>query len=169
MTITASRSDRGHTRTSEGFASMAGPRRTQVHWLVSRELFLLLCVGICGSQSNGKILLDHYRDKCRRPAGDERVCHQPVKALRLPTARPKAPAAEPGHRHVSYFPAARAKSCRPKPSASKPHPDEERAICESRGTRVPLPPREKRNSALLSPRPQKSRLQRLSGGRCAEA
>jgi hypothetical protein len=46
------------------------------------ELFLLLCVGNLKRQSNGKILLDHYRHKRRCFAGDERVCHQPVTAMR---------------------------------------------------------------------------------------
>ena len=71
---------------------MAGPLRTQVHSPVGREPFRLLCVGICGRPSDGKILLDHYRYKRGRSAGDERLCHQPVTAMRLPTARPKAPA-----------------------------------------------------------------------------
>jgi hypothetical protein len=61
---------------------MAGLLRTQVRLPVGRELFLLLCVGDLKRQSHGKILLDHYRYKRRRFAGDERVCHQPVTAMR---------------------------------------------------------------------------------------
>jgi hypothetical protein len=57
---------------------MAGLLRTQVRLPVGRELFLLLCVGICERQRNGKILLDRYCCKRRHSAGDERVCHQPV-------------------------------------------------------------------------------------------
>src|SRR3954462_8100450 len=82
-TITASRSDRLTPLTSEGPASMAGPLRTRVRSPLGGELFLLLCVGVCWRQSNGKILPDHYRYKRRHFAGDERICHQPVTAMRL--------------------------------------------------------------------------------------
>jgi len=61
---------------------MAGLLRRRCVLPASRELFLLLCVGDLKRQSNGKILLDHYRYKRRRFAGDERVCHQPVTAMR---------------------------------------------------------------------------------------
>ena len=61
---------------------MAGLLRTLVRSSVRIELFLLLCVGDLKRQSNGKILLDHYRYKRRHFAGDERVCHQPVTAMR---------------------------------------------------------------------------------------
>jgi hypothetical protein len=71
---------------------MAGLLRTQECSPAGRELFRLLCVGICGRPSNGQILLDHYRYKRRRFAGDERVCHQSVTAMRRPAARAKAPA-----------------------------------------------------------------------------
>ena len=47
-----------------------------------RELFLLHCVMICRRQSNGKILLDHYRHQRRHFAGDECLYHQPVTATR---------------------------------------------------------------------------------------
>ena len=60
---------------------MAGLLRTLVR-SVRIELFLLLCVGDLKRQSNGKILLDYYRYKRRHFAGDERVCHQPVTAMR---------------------------------------------------------------------------------------
>jgi hypothetical protein len=73
---------------------MAGLLRTQERSPASGELFRLHCVGICGRPSNGQILLDHYRYKRRRFAGDERVCHQSMTAMCWPTARPKAPADE---------------------------------------------------------------------------
>src|SRR5215216_6146241 len=73
---------------------MAGLLRTQERSPANGELFRLHCVGICGRPSNGQILLDHYRYKRRRFAGDERVCHQSMTAMCWPTARPKAPADE---------------------------------------------------------------------------
>jgi hypothetical protein len=60
----------------------------EVRSLVCGELFLLHCVMICRRQSNGKILLDHYRHQRRHFAGDERVCHQPVTATRRETEVP---------------------------------------------------------------------------------
>ena len=102
---------------------MAGLLRAQEHSLASRELFRQRCVGICGRPSNGQILLDHYRHKRRRFAGDERVCHQSVTAMRWPTARPKAPADD-----------ALASSCQGRcPGASRPVPT--RTCCESRTMR----------------------------------
>jgi hypothetical protein len=78
---------------------------------VGRELFLLLCVGLCERQSNGKILLDHYRHKRRRSAGDERVCHQPVTAMRLPTARPKSAGCGTGPPARLSFPISARSTC----------------------------------------------------------
>jgi hypothetical protein len=104
---------------------MAGLLRTQVRSSVSRELFLLLCVGICGRQSNGKVLPDHYRHKRRRFAGDERVCHQPVTAMRLPTARPKSAGCEsrpPARLSFPDIAISRVRSRRPN-HRSKPRPE----------------------------------------------
>ena len=90
---------------------MAGLLRTRVRSPAGRELFLLLCVGVCERQSNGKILLDHYRHKRRRSAGDERVCHQPVTAMRLPTARPKSAGCGTGPPARLSFPISARSTC----------------------------------------------------------
>jgi hypothetical protein len=90
-TITAPRSDRGHTGTK-------GPPRWRAFcaFACQQRTIPAALRGICGSQSNGKILLGHYRHKHRHSAGDECVCHRPVTATRLPTTRPKAPAEQTG-------------------------------------------------------------------------